>query len=429
MPRRARWRSPEVAGLPLPRPPTLGGVQELDAAELLSIYDEQVRAHVSSALPAGATVERDGPLVRIVGQDQRGFVTYPDLGGVTGAALDALIAAQRDFFAARGEGVEWKLHAHDVPPDLPERLKAAGFSAEDEETVVVGLAGPLAAASQQDLPGVRLREVTARADLERIMRMEWEVWGRDRMWQAEALELEIAADPDSITVVVAEAGDAIVCAGWVRYLEGTDFATLWGGATHPAWRKRGIYRALLAYRARLAVARGRTYLQVDASEDSRPILQRLGFVALTTTTPYVWEPKEHPLSLSDEEKTTVRNAAFGAVYLVSNADPGVLAMIKESFAASAALARTPGPVGELLTHGGLPSVPKVAPAELAERVLPELTQAITLLREKEPAELAAFRTAVTEACDKVAEASKGVSDAEAAVLGKIKAILADGGGE
>jgi len=45
------------------------------------------------------------------------------------------------------------------------------------------------------------------------------------------------------------------------------------------------------------------------------------------------------MSLSDEEKTTVRNAAFGAVYLVSNADPGVFSMIKESFAASAALAR------------------------------------------------------------------------------------------
>jgi hypothetical protein len=27
---------------------------------------------------------------------------------------------------------------------------------------------------------------------------------------------------------------------------------------------------------------------VDASEESRPILERLGFVAVTTTTPYVW---------------------------------------------------------------------------------------------------------------------------------------------
>jgi hypothetical protein len=129
------------------------------------------------------------------------------------------------------------------------------------------------------------------------------------------------------------------------------------------------------------------------------------------------------MSLSDEEKSTIRNAAFGAVYLVSNADPGVLAMIKESFAASAALAKTPGPVGELLTHGGLPSVPKVEPAELEAKVLPELTQALALLKEKEPDDVAAFRAAVTEACDRVAEASKGVSEAEAAVVERIKGIL------
>jgi hypothetical protein len=132
------------------------------------------------------------------------------------------------------------------------------------------------------------------------------------------------------------------------------------------------------------------------------------------------------VTLSDDEKSTVRNAAFGAVYLVSNADPGVFAMIKESFAASSALAKAPGQIGELLTHGGLPSVPKVAPAELEATVLPELTQAVTVLRDKLPDDVAAYRAAVIEACDKVAEASKGVSAAETAVLERIKAILSAG---
>jgi hypothetical protein len=31
---------------------------------------------------------------------------------------------------------------------------------------------------------------------------------------------------------------------------------------------------------------------VDASDDSRPILERLGFVAVTTTTPCVWSPPD-----------------------------------------------------------------------------------------------------------------------------------------
>jgi len=74
----------------------------------------------------------------------------------------------------------------------------------------------------------------------------------------------------------------------VRFVRGTEFATLWGGATLPAWRGRGIYRATVAYRASLAARRGFRYVQVDASDASRPILERLGFVAVTTTTPFVW---------------------------------------------------------------------------------------------------------------------------------------------
>jgi GNAT superfamily N-acetyltransferase len=137
---------------------------------------------------------------------------------------------------------------------------------------------------------VSLREVTERADFERIAQMEEEVWQLEHSWLAEMLERERTTDPDSISVVVAEADGAAVCAAWIRFERGTDFATLWGGATLPAWRGRGIYRATVAYRANLAAERGFRYLEVDASDDSRPILERLGFVAVTTTTPFVWHP-------------------------------------------------------------------------------------------------------------------------------------------
>jgi hypothetical protein len=265
-------------------------VTDLDAMTLRTAYDNQLRARVPDPLPAGVTVERDGPLVRILGLDHGGFLTYRDLDGLTGAALDALIARQVDFFRARGESVEWKWHGHDEPADLPERLRAAGFVPEERETVVIGPVAPLAAALPVVPEGVRLREVTARADLDRIVAMEEAVWNADRSHLAVGLEKEIAADPQSITVVVAEAGDEVVSAGWVRYVPGTGFATLWGGSTLAPWRRRGVYRALVTYRARLAAQRDRTLLQVDASDDSRPILERLGLVPVTTTTPYVYTP-------------------------------------------------------------------------------------------------------------------------------------------
>ncbi len=245
-------------------------------------------------LPSGASVERDGPLFRffgLFGVGNRGFISYRDLGDLDGSELDELIARQVSVFAERGERFEWKLHGHDRPPDLAHRLRAAGLTPEDEETVVIARVEGVA--SRPLLPeGVSLREVTERSDLDRIAAFEQAAWedADGQGWIADMLEAERTADPDGISIVVAEAGDAIVCAGWVRYVSGTDFATLWGGATLPAWRGRGIYRATVAYRAGLAAERGFRFLEVDASSDSRPILERLGFSAVTTTTPYVWSP-------------------------------------------------------------------------------------------------------------------------------------------
>jgi hypothetical protein len=87
-----------------------------------------------------------------------------------------------------------------------------------------------------------------------------------------------------------EAGGRVVSAALLVFKPGTDFAGLWGGSTVLEWRGRGIYRALVAERAKLACARAVRYLQVDASDASLPILLKLGFEAVTTTTPYVWTP-------------------------------------------------------------------------------------------------------------------------------------------
>jgi GNAT superfamily N-acetyltransferase len=259
-----------------------------DAAALLAAYDAQLRGHVHEPLPETIVVDRDGPLVRTVGFGGQGWVEYRDLGGIEGDELDELIARQVQVFTDRGERFEWKLHGHDLPVDLPERLLAAGFEPEETETVVIGLVADLV--FEPSLPeGVTIREVTQRAELRRIGTMEEAVWGDDHGWLVD-LATEREADPEGLRIFVAEAGDTVVSAGWVRFPSGTEFATLWGGATLEEWRGRGIYRALVAVRARLAAERGRAYIETDASDDSRPILERLGFVAVTTTTPYVWTP-------------------------------------------------------------------------------------------------------------------------------------------
>ena len=137
---------------------------------------------------------------------------------------------------------------------------------------------------------VAIRRAAGREDLERVAALESEVYGSDESWMADELEAVVRAAPDDAVVLVAEAHGEVVSAGRIEFMAGTDFAGLWGGATLEAWRGRGIYRALVAARARLALARGVRLLQVDASDDSRPILVRLGFHVVTTTTPYVWTP-------------------------------------------------------------------------------------------------------------------------------------------
>jgi GNAT superfamily N-acetyltransferase len=257
-----------------------------DVTALLTAYDNQLRPAETENLPAGTSVDTDGPIRRVLGR-HRGFIGAPVDLGLAGPAVDALIARQRDFFAARGEGVEWKTYGHDRPADLPGRLLAAGFVAEPAETVLIGSAAALAEGNPALPTGVALREVSEPVDLRRIAELATMVWAEDRGWLADELAARIA---NGAVVVAAEAGDLLVSSARLEFVPGTEFAGLWGGSTLAEWRGRGIYRALVAYRAQLAVTRGARYLQVDASEDSRPILQRLGFTAVTTTTPYVWTP-------------------------------------------------------------------------------------------------------------------------------------------
>ncbi|MEU6799149.1 GNAT family N-acetyltransferase [Nonomuraea wenchangensis] len=257
--------------------------------DLLAAYDQQMRGAPPHP-PAGVSYEQDGPVLRIVGQF-RGFISAPRDVGVRGGELDRLIIRQRDYFAARGEAVEWKTRGHDQPADLTERLLAAGFVPEEQETVLIGLARDMTAAPA--LPsGVTLRQVTDDVDMRRIAAMESIVWGQDWTWLGDDLIGRVAAAPDEIIVMVAEADGEVVSAAWLVFREGTEFAGLWGGSTLPAWRGRGIYRALVAARAELAVARDVRFLHVDASDDSAPILRRLGFRSVTTTTPYVWSPPQ-----------------------------------------------------------------------------------------------------------------------------------------
>ena len=93
---------------------------------LLAAFDEQARME-SPSPPAGVWYEHDGPLLRVVGEE-RGFISAPRDTGARGGELDRLIARQRDYFAARGEAVEWKTYDYmDASNNSAPILRRLGF--------------------------------------------------------------------------------------------------------------------------------------------------------------------------------------------------------------------------------------------------------------------------------------------------------------
>ncbi|MFG2192734.1 GNAT family N-acetyltransferase [Streptomyces sp. NPDC048639] len=255
----------------------------MDRDQVLARFDRQMRR---DARPDGpdARVERSGAVVRRVGAD--GDWSAVLWSGLDEATADAEIAAQVRYFTSLGREFEWKLYGHDGPRDLGARLRAAGFVPEPEETLMVAETAGLRTDAEPP-PGIRLSTVTDAAGVDLVVGVHEAVFGMSHAFLRRQLLDQLAHAPDAVSIVVAMAGEVPVCSARMELYAGTDFAGLWGGGTLPAWRGRGIYRALVAHRVRIAAARGYRYLQVDASDDSRPILQRLGFVPLTTTTPYV----------------------------------------------------------------------------------------------------------------------------------------------
>jgi len=274
----------------------MSGTPRAEVAALRAAYDDTLRTEAE--MDGALAVTRIGPLWLGEFPGGRGFISYRDL---IGADVPALVAAAAAHLAQRPEilEAEWKSRAHDDAPGLAEALRAHGFVPGEAESVMLGEAALLAV----DVPlpdGVTLRRIAEEADVRRMCAMQEEVFGAPA--HVEELLSSLAEDP-SIECWVAEAGGEgaasapgtagaargeIVSAGRLHPVPGTDVAGIWGGATRPAWRGRGIYRALTAARARSALRGGKTLIHSDSTPYSRPILERYGFVKVTETTPWQW---------------------------------------------------------------------------------------------------------------------------------------------
>jgi len=255
----------------------------MDAHALRAVFDDQMRRRTPPA--PGESIEYGERVTRAISADGWSGVIWSDLAG-TGAGAGAVVAEQISRFAALERPWEWKYYSYDQPADLPERLRAAGFTPGEPEALLVAETAALALSTAPP-PGVTITEITDRAGAGALVSVHDRVFGGNHVAIGRAVVAGLGRQPPSPVGLLALAGPVPVAAGRVEFHTGTDFASLWGGGTLAGWRGQGVFRALVAYRAALAAARGFRYVQVDASAASAPILRRLGFVQLAVTTPFI----------------------------------------------------------------------------------------------------------------------------------------------
>jgi hypothetical protein len=204
---------------------------------------------------------------------------------------DDVIAGEIEHHRRLGVQFEWKVYAHDRPADLLERLRRHGFEVGPCEAVMVydlsDRGGWISEGDAQTHKVVRMERLDQLADFRRVAE---EVFGKDYSFTINQLTEAIRAGSRHHVGYVAYAAGEPVSVGRLYMHPQSHFAGLYGGGTLAAYRGKGFYRAMVAARARDAVAQGAKYLVVDALPSSRPILERMGFERVTDTWPCEWRP-------------------------------------------------------------------------------------------------------------------------------------------
>jgi D-alanyl-D-alanine carboxypeptidase len=130
------------------------------------------------------------------------------------------------------------------------------------------------------------------------------------------------------------------------------------------------------------------------------------------------------ITLTDQDKTTLRTAAYGAVTLLAAAGAAAGKPHKIATHGSIALGSATGLVGHVLaTYPKGKDLDGKSVAEIADHVLPALTAAMNLLGTQSPAEADNFRDTILVAIDAAQAHQSQPSPTTAAMTRKITEAL------
>lgn len=251
----------------------------MNKQEIMCAYNQYERINITLS---GFQKHASTDIVRLVSETAHGsHIAYFNLQT---DKVDDAIKNQLAYFKQLNQSFEWKTYDTDSPADIGERLLAHGFQqCEAESFMVLNLDS---IHTESDAPDY-IVEVSDLAGIKDAMTVQEQVWGGDMSDRLAQLLTTKKNTPDDISIYVIYEQGIPVSSGWIIYNGASPFAGIWGGSTLSSYRGKGYYSALLHQRINDAKKKGKQFLTIDASDMSRPIVEKHGFILVATTTPYI----------------------------------------------------------------------------------------------------------------------------------------------
>ena len=253
----------------------------MNIKKLISTYNKHER--IGLTIPGSEKIVIDS-VVKFISEEHDGsFISYFKLDE---EKVDRAIESEIDYFTKLKKSFEWKTYDFDTPANIGKKLIQHGFVAEEFESFMV-----------LDLDSIKSNfteseiciEVSDAQGIREAISVQEKVWGEDLSGKSSYLLDLKKTKPANLRVYVVYVEGKPVSSAWIVYNDDSPFAGIWGGSTIAEYRGKGYYSALLRKRINNAKQRGLKYLIIDASDMSRPIVEKHGFQFVAKTTPYIFK--------------------------------------------------------------------------------------------------------------------------------------------